>query len=61
MQINDIKVGDHVNCVNGAPPGIVIDIDEHDIVTVKIDVPITQYTIHKSALWKLPDKEERDE
>ncbi len=60
MLINNIKIGDHVNCVKGAP-GTVTDIDEHDTVTVKLDVPITTYTIHKSALWKLPDKEDRDE
>lgn len=60
MLINDIKVGDHVNAA-GAAPGIVTNINEHDIVTVKLDVPIENYTIRKSSLWKLPDKEERDE
>ena len=60
MLINDIKVGDHVNCVKGAP-GTVIDIDEYDMVTVKFDVPITTYIIHKSELWKLPGKEDKDE
>lgn len=58
MLINDIKVGDHVNCVKGAP-GTVINIDEYDRATVKFDVPITKYTIHKSALWKLDDKDEK--
>jgi len=53
----DIKVGDRVNAA-GAAPGIVIDIDEYDIVKVELDVPITTYTIHKSKVWKLPNKEE---
>lgn len=60
MLINDIKVGDHVNAAMAAP-GIVTDIDEYNTVTVELDVPITQYTIHKSELWKLPDKEDKDE